>query len=592
MPLKICRGISLPSRAFLCLISPAVEQHLISDIAICIIVAWICAVGAQVLRQPLILAYLLAGVAIGPVGMRMINETSIETISSLGLILLLFMIGLEINLKNMLSAGRIITITSAVQIVGCCLIGVVFFRICGFPLKAGALDAFYLAVATALSSTVIIVKILYEKRELETFAGRITLGVLVLQDLFAILFLAVQPQLKNPSPAVVGKSFLYVAVLVVIAFVVSRYVLPPIFRAVARLPELVSVGALAWCFLIAALAHRLGLSREMGALVAGVALSTFPYALDVGAKVTSLRDFFITLFFVGLGMKIPAPTIGIIVWGLGIAAFVVATRFVTVFPPLFTMGTGYRAALLPAIHLSQISELSLVILTIGYNAGHISQGSIGTMAYAFAFLAVGSSYAIGRSEKLVFWFYPKLNRMGLRDIDQEEAPEIKNEPKIFMLGFSWTASSLLEEITRREPAMLNDFAIVDFNPSVNKELRQRGFNAIYGDISQRDTLIHAGIEKAQIIICTLPNTVLKGTNNLRMLQQLRELNPTAQIIVHADLFSDVPQLYAAGASYVNLPRLIEAVNLWEVVQAARQRLLDEKNNELKRELKNRQEVIP
>jgi Kef-type K+ transport system membrane component KefB len=570
-----------------------VEQHLISEIAICIIVAWICAVGAQVLRQPLILAYLLAGVAIGPVGIGWIKDQhSIETISDLGLILLLFMIGLEINLKNMLSAGRIITITSAVQIVGCCLAGIVFFRLCGFPLKTGALDAFYLAVASALSSTVIIVKLLYEKRELDSFAGRITLGVLVLQDLFAILFLAIQPQLKDPSLVLVGKSFFYVGVLVFIAFVASRFVLPPVFRAVARLPELVSVGALAWCFLIAGLANRLGLSREMGALVAGVAISTFPYALDVGAKVTSLRDFFITLFFVGLGMKIPLPTPIVVGWGVAIGAFVMISRFVTVFPPLYKMGAGYRAALLPAINLGQISELSLVIMTIGLNSGHISPQAIGTMAYAFAFLAVGSSYAISRSETLVFWFYPKLNKLGLRDLDQEEAPELKGEPKIYMLGFSWTASSLLEEITRREPAMLADIAILDFNPAVNKELRCRGIHAIYGDISQRDTLIHAGIEKAQIIICTIPNTVLKGTNNLRMLQQLRELNTTAQIIVHAELFSDVPQLYAAGASYVSLPRLIEAVNLCEVVQAARKRLLDEKNNELKRELLHRKEVIP
>jgi hypothetical protein len=256
------------------------------------------------------------------------------------------------------------------------------------------------------------------------------------------------------------------------------------------------------------------------------------------------------------------------------------------------MGAGYRGSLLPAINLSQISELSLVILTLGLNAGHISVQTIGPVAYAFAILAVSSSYAMLRSEKMVFWFYPHLNRLGLKDLDQEETTEIKGDPKIFMLGFSWTASSLVEEISRREPAILNEILIIDFNPTVNKELQRRGINAVYGDISQRDTLVHAGIEKAQIIVCTLPNTVLKGTNNLRMLQQLRELNDTAQIIMHAELFSDVPQLYAAGASYVSLPRLIEAVKLCEVLQAARQKLLEEKNNELKRELQNRQEVIP
>ena len=269
------------------------EHGLVTDIAICIIAAWIVAVLAQVVRQPLLLAYLVAGFAIGPHGFKRITDVqNITTISEIGLSLLLFMIGLEIDLKKMLSAGKVITLTAAVQILGCFFLGWLVFDLCG-PAQ-NRLEALYLAVAAAMSSTIIIVKILYDKRELETLAGRITLGVLVLQDIATILFLAIQPNLKNPAVGLLLLAFSKVILLVAVAYVVSKFVLPPVFKMVARLPELVLVGALAWCFAMAGFAGWLGLSTAMGALIAGVMISTFPYTLDVAAKVTSLRDFFVT----------------------------------------------------------------------------------------------------------------------------------------------------------------------------------------------------------------------------------------------------------------------------------------------------------
>jgi Kef-type K+ transport system membrane component KefB len=572
-----------------------VEHRLITDIAICIVAAWILAIGAQVFRQPVILAYLLAGLAVGPVGAGLIkDQQSITTISELGLLLLLYMIGLEIDLKQMLGAGRVITVTGLVQILGTFALGVAVFMSLGFALKAGELDALYLAVAAALSSTVIVVKILYDKRELDTIAGRITVGILVLQDLFAVLFLAIQPNLSAPSSALVAWSLVKVILLMAVAFTASRFALPPLFRTIARLPELVLVGALAWCFIMAGLAGKFGLSREMGALVAGVAISAFPYTLDVTAKVTSLRDFFVTLFFVALGMKVPEPTAYLINGALIFAAFVVACRFLTIFPPLYLMRLGHRASLLPVINLSQVSELSLVVLALGLDAGQISQTTVGIVSYAFVFLAIASSYALAHTDALLCRGISSLKRVGLKDLDQRngETPAAADPPRIFLLGFSWTASSLLEEITRGDPALLKELAVVDFNPHVNVELRRRGVRVIYGDVSQRDTLIHAGVGQAAIIICTLPNTVLKGTNNLRLLQQLREINATAQIIMHAELFGDVPKLYATGASYVCVPRLVEAVDLFGLVQAARQNELEQKRKQLDRELVERREVIP
>lgn len=571
------------------------ESHLLNDIAVCIVVAWLLALAAQMLKQPLVLSNLVAGILVGPIGLGWVeNAHSIETISEMGLILLLFTIGLEIDLKKIISAGRLITLTALVQVLGGCALGWLFFKIFAGFFGKNSLDPLYLAVAAALSSTVIIVKILYDKRELDTLPGRITLGVLVLQDLFAILFLAVQPSLQNPSAGTLLLSLVKVGVLVAAAFMASRYLLPPLFKAVARLPELVQVGALAWCFLVAGLASQLELSREMGALIAGVAISTFPYTLDVTAKVGSLRDFFVTLFFVALGMAIPAPNSHAIWGAFAICAFLVLSRIMTVFPPLYMMRQGHRTSWLVTINLSQVSEFSLVILALGLKSQHISESAAGMIAYAFVLLAVASSYGINTSSRLVPWLTQWLVRFGVPDLGQQDTTRSDTEqaPSIFLLGFFWSASSFLEEVRHRDTELMSQLAVIDFNPQVYSELKARGVPVIYGDISRRDTLLHAGVHKAKLIICTLPNIVLKGTSNLKLLKQLRSINPEAQIVVHAEFIQEVPSLYAAGASYVLLPRLLEAGELCEVVQAATKNLLTQKRTQQESILKDRQEILP
>ncbi len=568
---------------------------LISEVALCIVVAWLLALAARLIRQPLIIAYLAAGLLVGPVGLGWINSAeSISRISELGLIFLLFMIGLEIDLKKILRAGRAILLTSLAQMLGGTLLGFVFFKVLN-PLPGGGLTAIYLAVSAALSSTVIIVKLLYDKGELDTLGGRITLGVLVLQDLFAILFLAIQPSLTAPAAGPMLGSLFRVVVLVASTLVASRYVLPALFRAVARQPELVLVGALAWCFLVCGLAQQLNLSREMGALIAGVALSTFPYALDVAARVTTLRDFFLTLFFVGLGMSIPRPTAALLI-GAGVySLFLVASRFLTVFTPLYAMRLGHRTSLVPSINLCQVSEFSLVIVSLGAGAGHLSPAVTGVVAYAFVLLAVASSYAIGRNDALVRWLSPGLRRCGLPDLDAAAAaapdPGAPAARPIQMLGFFWTASSLLEELGQSAPELLREISVLDFNPEVNTELRRRGIPVLYGDISQRDTLRHSGIERAAIVLCTIPNSLLKGTTATRLVREIRELNAGAQIIVTAQHFAEARGLYQAGADYVLVPRLIEARELSAVLQAARHGSLSELRRQSEGALAARREVL-
>jgi Kef-type K+ transport system membrane component KefB len=554
---------------------------------------------AQVARQPLLLAYLAGGFALGPLGFGFIESAeSISAIAELGLIFLLFMIGLEIDLKKIASAGRCITLTALVQIIGGVVLGIIFFRLCGFAIGGGKWDAIYLAVAAALSSTVIIVKVLYDKQELDTLPGRITVGVLVLQDLAVILFLAIQPNLGNLAPGILLPSLIRVILLVVVTFAVSRYVLPAVFRGVARVPELMQVGAIAWCFLIGEFGQRLHLSREMGALVAGVALSTFPYALDVTAKVISLRDFFVTLFFVAIGMQIPLPTGSLVGWALVFAAFLVVTRIATTFTPLYLMRQGLRTSIVPALNLCQVSEFSLVVLALGAQAGHLaSPATRGIVALAFTLLAVVSTFGMAKSDGLVRALIPWLKKHGLRDLDHaaDDADALAGThghgARIVFVGFFRAASSLLEELQRHAPELIVDIAVVDFSPVARDGLLERHVRVIYGDISHRETLVHAGVDKAEVLISIVPDSLLKGTTNERLVRLLRQLNPTAKIIATADVLAGADQLLDAGADYVTVPRLHQAGDLFEAVRAAREGLLDEKRAALREILRERREVL-
>jgi len=251
---------------------------------------------------------------------------------------------------------------------------------------------------------------------------------------------------------------------------------------------------------------------------------------------------------------------------------------------------------LPAVNLCQMSELSLVLLALGNKPefGDVSDRSMSVAALAFAFLALDSTYAIWKSDYILRKTSPLLAKVGLPDLAETAAvaPDSEIKKRIFILGFSWTASSLFEEIMLRKPALLPEIQVVDFNPQVNERLRKRGAHVVYGDIGQRDVLLHAGVAHAETIICSLPDMILKGTSNLKLLRQLRELNPTAKIVVNAERLAHMPVLYAAGANYVTAPRLLEAAELVSVIEAADKDMLDQKRVAQVASLEERDEVIP
>src|SRR6266550_1178854 len=347
-----------------------VPTDLLSSIGICVGFAALIAAVTWRFRQPLIIAYLATGVIIGPnIGLKFItNQESISTVAEIGLILLLFVIGLEIDLRKMASGGAAVLLTGALQAPICVALGLAFFYLFGVQNAPHNYELLYLAACMSLSSTLVVVKILNDKFELDTLPGRITLGVLVIQDLWAVGMLAVQPNLLNPNLVPLLGSLWRGALLVVGGFAVAKYVRPHMFRMVAKAPELVLVSALAWCFFLAGAASLIGLSREMGALIAGVSLSTFPYNIDVVAKAVSIRDFFVTLFFVALGMQIQIPSLHALEIALAASVFVIVSRLVVV-PILYALRLGLRTSIIPAINLAQVSEFSIVIASLGVTLG-------------------------------------------------------------------------------------------------------------------------------------------------------------------------------------------------------------------------------
>jgi Kef-type K+ transport system membrane component KefB len=565
------------------------HESILSQIAIAIVAATAGGFLAHALRQPLILGYIVAGVIVGPTqGLSWILPHDVEPIAELGLILLLFMIGLEIDLKKLARTGGSTVAAGVGQFAICAGLGLLVMPLLGFR----GYSALYLAVAGALSSTMIVVKLLYDKEELDTGPGRITLGILVFQDIWAILFLSLQPNLENPQPAILAVAVAKGAALVALAFLASRYVLPALFRSAAKLPELMVIGALGWCFLIVTVAEVLGLSKEMGALIAGVALSTFPYNLNVVAKVISLRDFFITLFFVTLGAQIPRPTLDTFGAALALSGFLVLSRFLSITPILHATGNGNRVSFIPALNLSQISEFSLVICTLGVGYGHVGDDVLTVVVFTLVLTSVASTYGIQYNYEIFRALNPLLRRLGLRDLDDEGSGAGGAPMRVVFLGLHREGSSVLHELLAREPGLAADVGVIDFNPVVRDRLKEKGIRAIYGDLSHGDTLHHAEIHDAAVLVCSLPDTVLRGTTNARLLEELRHVAPDARAIVTAEDFGVARELYRAGAAFVYVPRLMGARELADVIRKALHGDPEQERHEALAMLDDRVEVLP
>lgn len=560
------------------------EGNLLTAIGVSIVAAAALALLARRARQPLILGYVIGGALLGPhVGLAVVtDEASIELISEMGLILLLFIIGLEVSIPRLLQTGRTIIVSGLLQFPLCAALA--WFAAGKLAGGGGPFDRLYVAVALSLSSTLIVVKLLFDKFEMGTLAGRITLGVLIFQDVWAIAFLALQPNLTALQAGPLIGSLAAGGGLVLAAVVLSRFVLPRLYRAIATSPELVLVTSMAWCFLVSGTAGALGLSREMGALIAGTVIAAFPYGTEVIGRLSGVRDFFVTLFFVALGLKIPAPSAQLVLLALLAGGFVVLSRLLTIFPIFAALRLDARTAGVVAINLSQVSEFSLVIVTLGASYGHVSGGVTNLVLYTLLVMSVLSTYAILFNHQIATALARALELVGLpRWFGAPPAPATAAPGEavhdFFLLGVSREGLAFLRHLEREFPEMKQRIVAIDFNPETLESLQAAGVECHYGDIANVETLRHAGIEGAAVVVSSISDWFLKGINNERLLRQVRALAPEARVVVTADTLHAAETLYGQGADYVLIPSALSAAHLYALLRddspnplaAARQR---------------------
>ena len=541
-------------------------HHLLQDIGIALILATVLGLLAQFLRQPVILGYLLAGAVAGPaLGFGWVQDAaSIEIISEIGLILLLFVIGLEMNLTELRASGKALLIAGLGQYPLCVLLALPAFALIGLPLWSGGKDGLYLALVSGLSSTAIVVKLLYDKGDLDTLSGRVTLGILLAQDVFAILVLALQPNFNEPSVLPLLKTLGGTGLLLAVGFLASRHLLSRLFAAIGRSPEMVVATSLGWCAGVAGLAGALGLSKELGALVAGLSISAFPYSVHVTAKTLPLRDFFLTLFFVALGLKIVQPTAAM---ALPLAVLVLVTmlgRFVVLHPLLALAGAGPRTAFLAAVNLGQVSEFGLVIAAIGLSLGHIQADTMAVVIYGMAITAVLSSYGIRAGDYL--WSLVQ-GRLRLADEQPSTASVARGHP-VVILGCHRIAQELLEVLRHRDEELLRRVVVIDFNPEMLARLQAQGIAGRFGDLSSPDTLHHLGLHHAAVVISTVPDSLLKGTSNAVLVEAIRALAPQAVVVATAETPAQAARLREVGAVEVLSPHQLAGIAAADAIDAA------------------------
>jgi Kef-type K+ transport system membrane component KefB len=547
-----------------------VEAEIISDVIISVAVAAVLAYIIYKLRQPMILGYILAGVIIGPqLGLRLVtNPAAIDFSSELGLIALMFMVGLEMDFGKIKKSGSVIVIAAVAQFVICLGLGLLFFNIPGL-VDGGSLAPLYLALTFTMSSTMIVVKILYDKFELDTLPGRITLGVLIIQDVWAIIFLAIQPNLANLSAGILAMSFLKGLVLVGAALLVAKFILPRLFKTVAKNTELLVILALGWCFLVCwASADLAGLSRAMGALIAGICLSRLPYNREITDRVTSIRSFFLMLFFVSLGMKVTQPSLNIFIVSVIASLFLIVSRFISLTPLLLFMKKGNRVSFLVPLNIAQISEFALVIVAIGVGFGHVNESVLTIILFTLMLTLTGSTYMITYSHQLFLMTEKVRKFLRIKENGKEAADTAEGEAHlpVMVLGSYKIGNSLLSTIVKTKPELKGQILVVDFNPETYAKLNRSGIKCIFGDISNTGTLIEHGLEKARVVISSIPDTILKGTSNLSILEFVKKVNPAARVVVTAENIPAAKKLYEAGADFVIIPHVEAAEKLVNLLE--------------------------
>ncbi len=560
------------------------DSALAAQIGFCLVAAAVLSLVFEWARLPVAPALLVAGFVVGPHVLGWVaDEAAVATIANLGLTFLLFVIGLELDVRSLAKSARSLAGAALLQVpltTGLAF-GVFYALSLAGLLPQGLYVALYFAFACAFSSTLLVAKQLSSRYQIDTTDGRLALGLLIFQDIWAVVLLAVQPSFANPDVMVIAGTLLGIITLAAIAALLTKTLLTFAFARVAKQPELLVLLALGWCFGVGLLGSNLSsylaltgitlqmdVSMEMGALIAGASVASFPYAHEVVGKVANLRDFFVTLFFAAIGMSLPIPSsLSPLIAALVLAGVLMLTRPL-IFMPLFASGgTPRRNAWTTSIKMAQASEFALVVMHLGVGLGHIDAGIQSTVSFAFVGMAFVTSLSFDYADSSYVLFSKFLP--FLRDPRASAASDASHDQpaKVVILGFHRLASSLLHEISTQQPELVSQTLVIDFNVALHDRIRASGARVIYGDLSNVETLAHCPVADDAIVISSVPDDLLRGTTNAQLASRLRQLWPASRLMCVALRTTDVPAIREAGADFVFLWQMEAALSLLPVIMA-------------------------
>ena len=560
------------------IIESTLTQSLVFDLAIIIIIAAIFAYIARLLKQPLILAYIAAGLLAGSVLPDFVKDVpTIDFFSQIGIAFLLFIVGLNLGFSKLKELGKISMITGLGQVVFSTLIGYFIAIYLGFS----SITSAYIGLALAFSSTIIVVKLLSDKNDLDSLYGRISIGFLLVQDFIAIISLILLSSQNSNNASVINVIFvnlLKAVILFVWVYLMSRFFLNSIFSRVARNQELLFIASLSWCFFLAIISILLGFSVEIGAFLAGIALANLPYHYEISSKVKPLRDFFLVLFFVAIGVQID-------IWSLDniIMPVVILSLFVLLSKPLMMlilMGAfGYtkRTGFLSGLAVDQISEFSLILIVLGNRLGHVSQEVVAIITLVGIITITISTYFINYGDKLYFVFSRFLNIFERKEtIEKQFSSHKKQEYMLILIGYGRTGSILMKDLDKYKDKML----IVDYNPDIIKKLAKKGYHVLYGDASDIDFLQELRKLNPKIVISMIRHV----DDNLLVLRFFKNEIKSSTIVLKGYNPDEALDLYENGADYVMLPLIAGAELLSRLIKDAvknRGKILRYKNEHIK-----------
>lgn len=506
----------------------------------------IVAMIMRFLRQPTIIAYILTGLLVGPSLLGLVKSPeTIEVLGSFGVALLLFIVGLGLNYRVIKEVGKVSLMTGLGQVLFTTLIGFLLVQALGYDTTA----AIYISIALAFSSTIIILKLLTDKKEQNKLYGKIAIGFLLVQDVIATFALLVASASGTSGfnyeslVQLLAKALLFIGVVLL----VTRFVIKPLTNFLSSSQETLFLFAIAWGFGIATLFLKLGFSLEVGALFAGVALAGMPYAQEVSSRLRPLRDFFVVVFFIALGAKLNIQDAGLVIWqALGLSAFVLIGNPIIVMIIMGILGYTKKTSFNAGLAVAQISEFSLIFMLLGLRNGQISEQVVSLVTIVGIITIAVSSYMIIYSNEIY-----KIIENYLRLFERKKVRiEHEKRPSYDAVLFGFKRGGI--EFVRVFEKNTNKFLVVDYDPEAIDELERKNIPYVYGDATDLEMLDEINFSKVKLVVSVISD----HDSNVFLLQHLEKRNPHAVVVCHADSIKQAVELYGLGASFVVMPHLI------------------------------------